>query len=306
MKDIPGYNNFRKIEPIDKGMSSDKKYYIETSNGRLLLRMADISEYTSKETIFNMMKCVAALDIPMSYPVDFGVCNAGKNVYQLLTWCDGENLETVLPTLSETKQYALGIKVGEILRRIHSIPAPNDLEDWFDRYIKVNDERVRAFSKCGVKIKGSDAILRYYEDNKHLLKSRQQCLHHGDYHIGNFLVTDYFDLFLIDWELLDYGNYGDPWEEFNRIGNSKVIPHFTTGLIRGYFDGEPSMEFWRLLAFYLSAGALMLVAWAFYSQQSELEYSIQNANDILRWFDNMNNPIPTWYLKDFHVSFNNL
>jgi serine/threonine-protein kinase len=305
MKDIPRYDSFEKIQPIDKGLSNDKKYYIETAEyQRLLLRVADISEYERKETIFNMMKCATVLDIPMPRPVDFGVCNDGKNVYQLLTWCDGENLETVLPTLSKTKQYELGLKAGEILRKIHSIPAPDNLEDWSIRYMEVNDDRVKAFSNCGVQIGGSDAILRYYEDNKHLLNNRPQCLHHGDYHIGNFLITDNYDLSVIDWELLDYGNFADPWEEFNRIGLSKVIPHFTTGLIRGYFDGEPSAEFWRLLAFYLSAGALMLVAWAFYSQQDELEYSIQNADNVLCWFDNMNNPVPTWYLKDFHVSCN--
>ena len=130
MKDIPGYDNFIKIEPIDKGLSSDKKYYIETPDGRFLLRVSDITEYARKETLFNMMKCAAAIGVPMSCPVDFGICNAGKNVYQLLTWCDGENLEKVLPALSETKQYALGIKAGEILRKIHSVPAPDNLEDF--------------------------------------------------------------------------------------------------------------------------------------------------------------------------------
>lgn len=299
MQDIPGYNNFEKIELIDKGLSSDKKYYIKTTNGQqLLLRVADISEYERKETTFNMLKRVALIDIPMPSPVDFGVCNGGKSVYQLLTWCDGVNLETVMPNLSETKQYELGLKAGKILRKIHSIPAPDNLEDWSIRYIEVNGDRVRAFRKCGVQIEGSDTILHYYDDNKHLLHSRPQCLHHGDYHIGNFLITDNYDLSVIDWELLDYGNFADPWEEFNRIGNSKVFPHFTTGLIRGYFDGEPSVEFWQLLAFYLSTGALMLVVWAFYLQKDELEYTIQNVKDILCWFDNMKNPVPKWYLKD--------
>jgi serine/threonine-protein kinase len=74
-------------------------------------------------------------------------------------------------------------------------------------------------------------------------------------------------------------------------------------MIRGYFGGEPPADFWNLLAFYLSAGALMLVSWAFYIQKDCLEYSIQNANDVLRWFDNMQNPVPTWYLKDFYVQW---
>lgn len=37
MHDIKNYNTFIKIEPVNKGCSSDKKYYIETSEGRRLL-----------------------------------------------------------------------------------------------------------------------------------------------------------------------------------------------------------------------------------------------------------------------------
>ena len=219
------------------------------------------------------------------------------SVYQLLTWCDGENLETILPMLPQTKQYAVGLKAGEILRRIHSIPAPDKLEDWSVRYCSQNDGRINAFSDCGIQIEYSEAILRYIQDNKNLLRNRPQCFHHGDYHTGNLMMTSDGDLSVIDWELLDYDNHADPWEEFNRIGNSKVLPHFTTGLIRGYFDGEPPEEFWRLLALYLSSGALMLVSWAFYLQNDQLEYAIQHAKEILQWYDNMRNPVPAWFIK---------
>ncbi|MHC1694152.1 MAG: hypothetical protein AB9835_02510 [Eubacteriales bacterium] len=50
MKDIPEYDDFIRIEPVNKGWSQDKKYYIETDDGRhLLLCIADISEYDRKE-----------------------------------------------------------------------------------------------------------------------------------------------------------------------------------------------------------------------------------------------------------------
>lgn len=301
-KDIKNHESFAKIEPINKGLSSDQKYYIETTDGQqLLLRVADISEYERKETIFHLMKPAAELGVPMPQPVDFGVCNDGKNVYQLLTWCEGETLEPVLPTLPEAEQYALGMKAGEILRTIHSIPAPDNLEDWSVRYIGVIGDRLNWFRKSGVQIEGSDAVFRYFEANKHLLSGRPQCFHHGDYHNKNLLITESHDLSVIDWELLDLGNFADPWDEFNRINNSELIPRFTTGLIRGYFRGEPPEEFWRLLALYLSVGALLLVTWAFYIQKDQFEYCMQNASNVLRWFDNMTNPVPTWYIKDSDI-----
>jgi len=30
---------------------------------------------------------------------------------------------------------------------------------------------------------------------------------------------------------------------------------------------------------------------------------MKQAQDVLRWYDNMRNPVPSWYLKDFHVQY---
>lgn len=69
MRDIKGYNTFIKIQQINKGMSSDKKYYIETAGGRrLLLRTSDISEYERKHAEFEIMKKAVMLGIPMPPP----------------------------------------------------------------------------------------------------------------------------------------------------------------------------------------------------------------------------------------------
>ena len=294
--DIKNHETFQKIEPINKGLSGDQKFAIETIDcKKLMLRISDISQYDRRKTMFDMMKPVAALGVPMPNPVDFGICNDGKSVYQLLTWCEGEELEPMLPSLPESEQYALGLQSGEILRKIHSIPAPENLEDWSVRYLSGKQGRIDAFSKTGIQIEGSDNILRYIEENKTLLKGRPQCFQHGDFHNENLLVSKNGQLSVIDWELFGSGNYGDPWEEFNRIGNSEVVPAFTSGQIHGYFGGEPPVEFWRLLAFYLSAGALMLISWAYYIQNDQMEYCLNHAKEVLQWYNNMQNFVPIWY-----------
>ena len=64
MTDIKNYETFIKIEPVNKGLSRDKKYYVETANGqRLLLRVSDISEYERKKAIFNLIS--AGFNSPM-------------------------------------------------------------------------------------------------------------------------------------------------------------------------------------------------------------------------------------------------
>lgn len=57
MKDIRNFDIFVKTEPIHKGWSGDRKYYLETKDGeRFLLRVSDISSYETKQHEFEIMK----------------------------------------------------------------------------------------------------------------------------------------------------------------------------------------------------------------------------------------------------------
>jgi serine/threonine-protein kinase len=303
MIDIPGYDTFIKIEPVIKGWSGDKKYYIETSGGRrLLLRVADITQYGRKKTEYEMMKKVAALGVPMQRPVDFGTCHDGKSVYVLLIWVDGEDMETVLPLMSETDQYVLGLKSGEILRKIHSLPAPAEYEDWETRFNLKTDRRIETYHRYKEQVltsKGEEHFLAYVESNRALLKNRPQCYQHGDYHPGNMITAPDGSFSVIDWNRDDFG---DPWEEFNRITfTAHTSPHFATGQFHGYFGGEPPAEFFKLLAFYIASNQLGVVGWARPFGQSEADFAKKQNEEVLRWYDNMRTVVPSWYIKDFYI-----
>lgn len=298
MKDIVGYDSFVKVEPVNKGWSSDKKYYIEDVDSRkLLLRVADISHYDRKKIEYEMMKKIAALGVSMSQPLGFGICDNEKNVYSLLTWCDGEDAEVILPRLTETEQYEFGIKSGKILRLIHSIPAPQEQEEWSVRFNRKTSYKIEKYKACGIKIDGDDKIIDYIENNRHLLSDRPQCYQHGDYHVGNMIISSDNTLSIIDFNRPDFG---DPWEEFNRIvWSATVSQHFATGQLDGYFGSKPPIEFFKLLAFYISSNTLSSIYWAIPFGEKEILTMKNQAKDILSWFDNMNNPIPTWYLNRF-------
>ncbi|MDU0332862.1 phosphotransferase family protein [Paenibacillus sp. 3LSP] len=299
--DIQGYETFKKIDPITKGWSSDQKYYIETvTNERWLLRIADISQYDHKKHEFEMMKRLAESRVPMSRPVDFGVCNNGQSVYSLSTWCDGEDAQAVLPKLTDTRQYHLGVTAGQTLRQIHSIPAPVDQEPWESSFNRKVDRKIKQYHDCGVKMVGDEQIIAYIEANRHYLSERPQCFQHGDYHVGNMIISPEGELWIIDFNRWDYG---DPWEEFNRIvWSAKVSPHFATGQIHGYFHGNPPDEFFTLLALYIGNNALSSIPWAIPFGEVEVAVMQQQARDVLTWFDGMRNPVPAWYLSDFKSS----
>ena len=297
MNNISGIQNaasFAKTEMISKGMSGDKKYYIETVDGKhLLLRIADSSEHEQKKAEFETMKQAFALNIPMPEPIDFGLCDNEKSVYTLLAWIDGDEVEAVLPTLPKEAQHHLGVRSGAILREIHKLPAPEGVDDWATRYFSVIDERLDAFQAEGVPFDGNKIILGYLHSNRHLLSQRPQCRHHGDYHEGNMILSKDGSLSVIDWHYVDFQNYGDPWYEFNRIGCA--FPAFASGQIKGYFGGEPPEDFWRLLAYYLAASAITSIVWAKYFAPAELDALLKLNQDILGWFDNMKAIVPSWY-----------
>ena len=286
--------NFITKQPINKGWSSDKKYCVTDENGtQYLLRVSDKAEHDKKQSEFNMMKQVSALGVPMCQPIEFGISDEG--VYSIQSWIDGEDAEDIIPTLSDTEQYVYGLEAGHILRIIHSIPAPAAQEDWETRFNRKMDYKIKKYTECPLKYENGQAFIDYINENRHLLKNRPQTYQHGDYHIGNMMIDSNGKLYIIDFNRNDYG---DPWEEFNRIvWGAQKSPIFASGMVNGYFDSDVPQEFWKLLALYISSNTLSSLPWAIPFGADQIEVMVNQAKDVLSWYDNMRNPVPAWYRK---------
>ncbi|MDR2686921.1 MAG: phosphotransferase [Oscillospiraceae bacterium] len=285
---------FASRAPIEKGWSEDRKYCATDAAGtKYLLRVSPAARYENRKALYEILQRVAATGIPMNLPVDFWAGDEG--VCMLYSWIGGEDLgEHALPLLPEAEQYALGFRAGEVLRQIHSIPAPENQEDWETRFNRETDMKIKKYHECGLRFEGDGHVLAYIERNRHLLKDRPQCFQHGDYHANNMMI-EHGELRIIDF---DRHGFGDPWEEFNRIVFSvQDSPHFARGQMRGYFAGEPPLEFFRLLALYIAHNTLSNITWAIPFGQSQLDFMMKLNSDILSWYDNMRNPVPNWYLK---------
>lgn len=122
------------------------------------------------------------------------------------------------------------------------------------------------YNECSIELDGAENIIAYIEANRHLLSNRPQTFQHADYHIGNMMIENN-KIVIIDFNRFDFG---DPWEEFDRIvWCAQASPSYASGIIDGYFDNEVPLEFWKLLALYISSNILSSISWA----------------------------IPTWYVK---------
>ena len=283
------------MTPIDYGWSGDKKYRAVTSDCTpYFLRITSRERGDRFTRLFDIQKAVAATGIPMCEPMAVGECDEG--VYSIHTWIHGEDAEPAVMKRSAEVQYRLGHDAGEYLTRIHSIPAPADQPDWAPRFNQKINRKIRMYADCPIHFEGDRHLLRYIEENRHLLAGRPQSFQHGDNHIGNMMLTGGAEsprIVIIDFDRYDFG---DPWEEFNRIvWCAQAAPAFATGMVDGYFGGDVPMEFWRLLALYISSNMLSSIPWAIPFGEGEIKTMLNQARDVLAWYNNMTDPVPAWY-----------
>ncbi len=285
--------NFSSLTEIPRGWSGDKKYRAVDAEGNVfLLRVTNSPRGERYPDMFRMQKMVESLGVPMCNPIECGKCNEGY--YMLQRFINGVDAEDAVKDMSADEQYRLGYEAGEILRLIHSIPAPDDQPDWEPRFNAKIDRKIKNYEECPIKFEGAHYILDYLAANRHLLKNRPQCYQHGDYHIGNMMIEN-GKIVIIDFDRYDFG---DPWEEFNRIvWCAQAAPAFASGNVDGYFGGDVPIDFWKLLALYIGSNMLSSIPWAIPFGDKEIKTMMNQARDVLDWYDNFKNVIPKWYRR---------
>ena len=258
---------------------------------KYLLRISSIDRLERKRREYARMGEVAALGIPMCLPIEFGTCEEG--VYTLQSWVDGVDAEAPLMAMDGEKQYRYGWDAGQILAKIHTIPAPADVPSWESRFNAKIDRKIAMYENCALKYEGGDAFLKFLAQNRYLLAGRPQSYQHGDYHIGNMMLDRNGVLTVIDF---DRDDFGDPWEEFNRIvWCAQAAPAFASGMVDGYFGAAVPMDFWKLLALYICSNTLGSLPWAIPYGQVQIRIMQDQAAQVLSWYEGMKNVVPAWY-----------
>ena len=285
---------FSSIVPVSKGWSNDQKYRVRTADGRdCLLRLSDAAAYDTKKKEYEILQKYAALGFPMSQPLDFGLCEDG--VFMLLSWVEGEDLETVLPTLPAPEQYRLGCEAGRILKQIHSIPL-----DPADRPTTNKRERklwqLSQYEQSRVRVEGDETAIQFVKDNIGLIWQIEPVYQHGDFHPGNLIYQPDGTIGVIDfnrWEV------GDPYEEFYKLqsfGREVSVP-YCAGQIDAYFEGTIPEDFWRTLAVYVAHASLYSIKWAEKFGTPEIEGMERRCREAVEDYDGFRTIIPWWYAE---------
>ncbi len=292
--DIASGRNWASLEPVNKGWSSDRKFFITTDSGEhLLLRLSDRDRFFEKKKEFEIVEKYSRLGFPMSMPLEFGLC--GDGAYMLLSWVEGTDLESVLPGLPEDEQYRLGRQAGKILKQIHSVPlAEEDIPEATKREKKLL--QLARYEASDLRIPHDGTAIKYVKENIDRIWQKPPVYLHGDFHPGNLIYTEDSSVGVIDfnrWEV------GDPYEEFYKLesfGTEVSIP-YCIGQIDAYFDDSVPVDFWEANAVYVAQAALFSIKWAEKFGQREIGGMVRRANRAFADFDCFKRIIPKWYRK---------
>lgn len=196
-------------------------------------------------------------------------------------------------SLSEKELYELGCQAGHFLRMLHDLPICQSKRNWQDFYQAKMDAKLANYQVAVHPYRQGDLMLEVVSANRHLIRERPICYHHGDFHTGNFLLGSDKQL-----KILDFGSHdiGDPWEEFNRlIFTAHLSSEFACGQIDTYFEGRVPERFWSLLLLYLTVNSLGALSWAERVDPTQIPFVTSQAEILSDWYDSFRLSIPKWY-----------
>ena len=292
--DIPDSQHWESVHPISKGWSTDKKFFVLHRSGeKFLLRIQEAELMEKEKALYDTLALLDATFPQLARLLNSGYCDKGTKCYRLFTWIDGQEAREVLPSLPRTKQYQLGWQSGRILRHIHSLPIPTTLPDWSSLFQTKLDRNLHRYRTCGIKVPPMDSLISYVQSHRKLTESRPNSFNHGDYHVGNMLITPAGELGVIDFNRLDFC---DPWVEFDRITwCASLSPYFASGRIQGYFEGDIPPNFFPLMALYIGSNQLGGIYWTQLYDPEGVAAQVARTQEVLSWYQNFSHVIPTWY-----------
>jgi aminoglycoside phosphotransferase (APT) family kinase protein len=283
-------HRYHKIIPIHLGWSFDEKFKAMSEEESIahFIRICDDEHLMSQQYRFNVMTKLYEMGCLMQKPISFE--HLEHKIIQTFEWLEGETLEKVLPYLEQNEQYEYGLQAGRLLKTIHSIPSKSKM-DVLSYYQKRVKSKLASYDACEFKLDHEEEFRSMLEEGWETLGSITTTFQHGDYHIEN-MVLHQSKVHIIDFNRSDEG---DPWQEFDRIAfSARVSPMFAKGQVHGYFDFEPSIEFYKRLRFYLAINSFSSIPWALVNYgESEVKHMKTIANEIIAWYQE-DRLIPSW------------
>ncbi|TQR18508.1 aminoglycoside phosphotransferase family protein [Psychrobacillus soli] len=287
---IPFLHKCTSLHLIEEGFSDDEKWCVDNT---YLLRMSPKTEIGQLVEQAKLTNEVHALDPRIPYVYDVGVYE--NRTYMILDYMIGENGNITLPIKIPKVQYEIGLQVGNALKNMHSIVAPDDYPSWEETWKARFDNQAPRFEEIVRRHPNYASILPFIQDNLYLLKNRPSCIQHFDFHPGNILIHEDRFTGLIDMQKI---RYADPINEFYKMEyfNVQVSRAYSCGVVEGYHD-EKSIpnSFWEMHRLYAAMHLVFAEVWGHEGGIDQMEKFQSYTRFTLDQFDEFRLLIPKWY-----------
>ncbi|WP_423363262.1 aminoglycoside phosphotransferase family protein [Mycoplasma sp. P36-A1] len=298
---IPGFSTWKEIVLLNLGFGNDKKYYIEDEfNNKMLLRVSPIQLYQEKKQqalAIQQLNNKAVSNIPKL--LSFGTCNNNKSVYLLLDWIEGSPFDQVIERLEFDDIYTLGIKTGKLLKEIHAIPA-NDTRGVSVQTIKTSKTfELIYYENSEQRLENDQPIIEFIKNNLFYYENSPITYIHNDFYQDKMIFKDN-ELYIIDFDRL---TISEPYEDFCKLElfDTSFNHIFTTGVLIGYFDGQPPTAFWNIHALNIAHNILTLQNWAV-NFKSTFRHKVKLIGyKSIDYYNCFNSMIPKWYQQNINV-----
>lgn len=264
---VRALTGYTAVRSIPKGFSFEQKYVLSGADTkRYLLRIAPLSDpgvlpYKLAEfEVIRRLRNSSSL-VPGAHA--FGTSDDRSLCFMVLDFMEGTDGEAALGGLAPQDQYRLGVQAGRELKRLHVMPAPADLLDWYGAVSAKYARKAAAFDALGLRLPGIDrmCLSRYIRENISCIHGAGRTFLHGDYHPANLIVRDGRLTGIIDFNRYDWG---DPVHDFLKTAfftRAISIP-FSVGQIDGYHEGSVPELFWKKYAVYCALTIVPDLLWA--------------------------------------------
>jgi aminoglycoside phosphotransferase (APT) family kinase protein len=295
IKQIPLISDCKDVIEIKKGYSSDEKYLIhmQDGNNKLLLRIFNLEELELKKSEYSILERMQEYHVTCSRPISIG--EVGNQGYMITSYIEGKDAEDEISTYSEEDQFNMGFEAGKELRKMHQLSAPEHISSWYSRKVVKHNRYIDAYLECGIKVKNDQRLMKFIDENIHLMKERPNLFQHDDFHLGNIIVNNNNFAGVIDFNRYDWG---DPYHEFLKIGifSRGVSIPFSIGQIRGYFNNnEPDEDFWKLYSLYMAMCVFSTVVWTLKTIPNNMNEMLDKVYMYLEDHDYFIRKKPKWY-----------
>jgi aminoglycoside phosphotransferase (APT) family kinase protein len=286
-----------RVEYLDKGYSTEKKYVLRESGiPKFLLRLSDISNLESRQKTFDLIRQHYERGSLCPRPYHTGVTGDGGMCYTILGYISGRSAEEAVPELSKEHQYEMGVSAGKELYKLHQLSCPDKAFDWPGHRREKYFRRLNEFNELGFTFTSRDKLEKHVETNLDLLDNAEVRFQHDDYHLANLIVEDGKLAGVIDFNNMDWG---DPVEDFCRVPwfVAPVSEHFARGQVDGYLSEYSSNDFWRRYNLYVAMQMHGTLVWVNARYPEQLAMFRDRLENILVTHDFENSGPPAWYTK---------